>query len=237
MELYPRGPSFPSRALGSVFVFASLAVTVSGMTLLFLGMRSVMEIGGACASGGAYEIARPCPHGVPLAIMAGVWGGVAAFLVYLWQVSSRGVSGFVALAWPALFLSLGWNFLEFGLDSPNGGGLEWGWLICAIAFGLIGAAPLFIAGPAIARGILPFCHRPASNGAGGSSGENPYRRPPMRIPAPAPAPPAAGVPGPVARDRPPDVVRALERLATLRQSGSLTEDEFEQAKHRVLEGE
>ena len=33
------------------------------LTVLFLCMRSVMDIGGSCASGGPYEIANPCPAG------------------------------------------------------------------------------------------------------------------------------------------------------------------------------
>jgi hypothetical protein len=31
------------------------------ITLVFLGMRAVMDIGGACADGGPYVSANPCP--------------------------------------------------------------------------------------------------------------------------------------------------------------------------------
>jgi hypothetical protein len=48
------------------------------------------------------------------------------------------------LAWPGLFLSLGWNFLEFTF-SPPGGGLAWGWLICGVLFVLMGGLPLILA--------------------------------------------------------------------------------------------
>ena len=48
------------------------------------------------------------------------------------------------LAWPALFLSLGWNFLEFGFDPPGeDDGLVWGWIVCGVVFWLMGGLPLF----------------------------------------------------------------------------------------------
>src|SRR5438552_4163232 len=36
------------------------------ITIVFFGMRAVMDIGGACASGGPYVSANPCPEGVGL---------------------------------------------------------------------------------------------------------------------------------------------------------------------------
>ena len=36
---------------------------------------------------------------------------------------------FTSLLWPALFLSLGWNFLDYAFSSPlSGGDVVWGWL-------------------------------------------------------------------------------------------------------------
>jgi len=51
------------------------------LTILWLSMRAVMEIGGACASGGPYEIAVPCPDAVvafmPLSIIGlFIFGGL-----------------------------------------------------------------------------------------------------------------------------------------------------------------
>jgi hypothetical protein len=47
------------------------------------------------------------------------------------------------LAWPALFLSLGWNFLEYGVDPPDGSAnVVWGWLFCGVLFVLMGGLPL-----------------------------------------------------------------------------------------------
>lgn len=206
----------------SVLVFMSLAGLVCGMTLLFLGMRAVMEVGGSCADGGPYVSARPCPDGVPLAIMGGIFGGVSSLLVYLWQTFSRGIAGFALLAWPALFLSLGWNFLEFGLDPPGGGGWAWGWLVCAVTFGVMGSVPLVVGARPIARAILPIgSPRPAlSPGGVGGDRDRPARRS------------TAVRTRPVVPD---DLVDALQRLVEMRDAGVLTEDEFARAKRRILE--
>jgi hypothetical protein len=66
----PRRPMHTSRApdpasfRSSAWVFVTLAGAVCALTLLFLGMRGVMEVGGACAEGNApYVIAQPCPPG------------------------------------------------------------------------------------------------------------------------------------------------------------------------------
>src|SRR6266542_3438225 len=98
-----------------VLMFVGLAGGVMSLTLLFLAMRAVMEVGGSCASGNT-----------PYAFTA------------------IGVN-LVALAWPALFLSLGWNFLVYGIDPPLGDSPAWGWLVCAVVFGLMGGVPLVIA--------------------------------------------------------------------------------------------
>ena len=112
------------------------------LTLLFFGMRGIMELGGFVAVGGPYEIAHPAPDWVwvlPVSIV----GGMLAVGVNM--IAAGRVGGFTLVlpAWCALFLSLGWNFLEFGLWPP-GGGTAWGWLVSAIAFFLMGLGPLVI---------------------------------------------------------------------------------------------
>jgi hypothetical protein len=114
------------------------------LTCLFLAMRGVMRLGGYVASGGPYVIAHPAPDWiwlVPTSILAG------AFFIILNTVIGRAVGGIslLALVWPATFLSLGWNFLEFGLRPPAGAqGLVWAWLVCGILFVLMGGIPAFI---------------------------------------------------------------------------------------------
>ncbi len=59
--------------------------------------------------------------------------------------------GLVFLAWPALFLSLGWNFLAYGFFPPEGGWV-WSWLFCGVLFVLMGAVPAH-------RGRSAWCAR------------------------------------------------------------------------------
>ena len=59
--------------------------------------------------------------------MGGFLGGGVMCLIYALKVVKYRIPSFLAFAWPALFLSLGWNFLEFGLDPPGEeAGLAWG---------------------------------------------------------------------------------------------------------------
>lgn len=76
------------------------------LTILWLSMRAVMGIGGACASGGPYVPAVECPDAVvlltPLSIFGiFIFGGLA-----VWGGASLGGRwvGLLALGWPALFL-------------------------------------------------------------------------------------------------------------------------------------
>ena len=219
-----------------VGAFLSLAGLACGLTWLYLGMRSVMEVGGACADGGPYVTAQPCPAGVPLAMIGGIFGGLACLGLFLWCSSRLGGSyGTLALwAWPALFLSLGWNFLEFGLDPPGeDSGLVWGWLFCAVLFLLMGGLPLLgLATPKALRSMLwppdpdPFAAaRPAPVGVPLGATLRLNGSPSSSAP-PAPAPPAGDG----------DVVAQLERLAALRDRGALDASEYERAKKAVLDG-
>lgn len=190
-------PGFGGTVLGSVLIFGSLAGAVCGLSLLFLGMRGVMEIGGSCAEGGPYVSARPCPDGTPVAIFGGVWGGLACTAIYAWQTLSRRVPGFLALAWPALFLSLGYNFLDYGLDAPGPGRFEWGFIICAVVFGAMGGLPLVVFLKEIVRMLLPFGHpapapaRPAPTTRAGAAMA--AALPGIRLPRAASAGPVAPV--------------------------------------------
>lgn len=182
------------------------------MTLLWLSMRVVMGIGGSCASGGPYVPAVECPDIVvaftPLSILGlFVFGGLAAW-------GAAGLQGpwfgLIFLAWPALFLSLGWNFLEFGLNPPGAepGELAWGWLICAIVFGLMGGVPLV----GVILGIREAQPRSRSY-AGGRVVIQP-RPNTLRTDA---------------------TTERLQRLARLRRDGQLTDAEFEAAKRATID--
>src|SRR5437899_1203731 len=117
-------------------VFISLAGVAFALTWLFLGMRAVMKVGGTCTQGGPYEIARPCPKGIPLVMLASIWGGLILTGIYAWQSIKARAPSLLGFIWPALFLSLGWNFFEFGFNPPEGSGVQYGWIIPGVLFAL-----------------------------------------------------------------------------------------------------
>ncbi len=222
-----------------------LAVASAGLagciTLVFLAMRAVMDIGGACADGGPFVPVQPCPDGVPLLLVLGVFGlfgfGALGFLA-----GARIGGGWVAvplLAWPGLFLSLAWNFLEYGFWPPSGGGWEWGWLIPGVLFVVMGGVPLLVAlaarrewsDRAVGGGVSSF-------GLGSVAGPQvriAYAPPGVSTSSPVPVPRRTDAPGRGSSGGT-DVVDRLERLAGLRRSGDLTDDEFEVAKAALLAG-
>ena len=198
-------------------LFLGLAIVSAGITLLFLGMRAVMMVGGMCAEGGPYQIAVHCPKGtvaiIPLSIFSLFIGGG---LYLSGQVA--GGPNYLVLLWTGLFVALGWNFLDFGLNPPGGEGVAVGWLICAGFFGLMSGAWLLLLKPKALfsifvgdgsrqrplypKGTAGLRRRFAVRGGSRSGG---------------------------------GVATELARLATLHEQGHLTDDEFRRAKDAVLQ--
>jgi hypothetical protein len=196
---------------------ARLLVSAFGLTacvtVILLSMRAVMDIGGACASGGSYVPVRPCPDGVPALMTIGMLGLFGFGGLGLWAGAQvgRGWAALPLLAWPGLFIGLGWNFLEYGIRPPGGqSGPEIGWLICGVVFVATGAIPLVIA--------LAARHELRSQGAAAVA-----RRYRMNLPRQ----PSSSRSGDNDLDR-------LERLADLHHAGDLTDDEYAAAKRRLL---
>ena len=218
---------------GSVAVFVTLGGVSCGLTLLYLGMRAVMDIGGACASGGPYVPRVECPEGVPLLMMGGIWGGIIFVGLYLWATAKHGAPTLVALAWPTLFLSLGWNFLDFGLDPPFGEGIVWGWIVCAVAFALMGGLPLFAMAGAV---FEQFTRKPSLQDPPKFVMPTRERvedvRQTRRAAKSGTAPPAGA-----GKKEDETLVDALERLQKMHDSGALSDREFQEAKRRVLAGD
>lgn len=125
----------------SIVTFLCMIGIAAAFATLFLSMRSVMDIGGSCASGNVpFEITRPCPTGVPGLMVGSIFGGLILLGIYAFNAIGPNLT---LLAWPVLFLSLGWSFLEYAFSPPDGsGGIVWGWLICGILFVLMGGLPL-----------------------------------------------------------------------------------------------
>jgi hypothetical protein len=226
---------------------AGIALGTMSITLLFLGMRAVMDVGGACADGGPYVSAQPCPTGVPLAMIGGMFGlcGAAGLLVWFGSRIGKAAASIVAFGWPALFLVLGFNFMDYAVHPPDTEPTPvWGWLIPGILFWVMGGAPLAIGllawrearagrlGNRLSQSVATnIPSRPVVFGSALSP-----RRPagPERVEfasgawgASRPASPdGAGEPD----DPPVDLVDDLTRLAELHEAGDLTDDEFATAK-------
>jgi hypothetical protein len=238
---------FTLKAVGTL---VGAAGVVACLTVLYLCMRSVMAVGGACASGGPYVTHTPCPEGVgwmtPVSVLLGL-----AFLVPL-GLANLGMPGpkLLLLAWPALFITLGYNFWDFGTNPPDGRSADVSWIVCAVLFFLMGGLPALAL---FSKGAFKSTFWNDGNLAGGTDGGDPGRPPKgvrpkaravLKPAAPTfpdfvvraargPTPPA----GPAAA--PPDgpsteIADALVKLAGLHSGGQLTDAEFAAAKAKLL---
>lgn len=122
-----------------VLVACVLALGLS-LAWAYFSMRAVMGVGGACADGGPYVSAQPCPDGafliaiaIPLMIVAAMVGTAVAMSV--------SAPNLLIPMWAVLFGSLGWNFLEYGFTTE--GGLVWGWIICGVVFWAMAAPAVY----------------------------------------------------------------------------------------------
>ncbi len=132
----------PSRV---VRMFVGLLGFAAALTVLFLAMRAVMNVGGFCAEGGPYQIAVRCPENAavltPLSILSlFVFGGL-----YLASLVKNGPN-FTGFFWCGLFLALGWNFFEYAFNPPGESGFVISWFICGVLFVLMGGGPLLLIG-------------------------------------------------------------------------------------------
>ena len=203
---------------------AGLAFSIA---LLFIEMRAVLDVGGSCADGGPYVSRQPCPQGTWLMFLA-MFGGFGWGALAFWAGQSIGgrYGAVPFLAWPALFCTLGFNFLQYGVAPPGGGGVELGFLIPGILFELVGGIPL-------ALGL--------KWGSSGDAGKDRLRA--AQLAAGLRAANARPSSGDVlagardsttAADAGPDLAGEFERLADLHMRGDLTDAEFAAAKAALL---
>jgi len=125
----------------AMFLTLGTVLFVASLTVVYQSMRSVMDIGGSCTSGGPYVTSGPCPDNVVWAMPLGVFGMMAGAGLSLLATFPQGGPHPYVFSWSALFLALGWNFLDYGV-SPTGDGTSWSWIICGITFVVMAVVPL-----------------------------------------------------------------------------------------------
>jgi hypothetical protein len=235
-----------------VLYLVGVAGLAAALTILWLGMRAVLDIGGYCAEGGPYVIDRHCPDGVALLIPLSIFGGLGSAALMGWKGAALGGAwaGLVLLAWPALFLGLGWNFLQYAFaPPPPSQGVELGWLIPGIIFVIMGAVPLLALIPSRSR-TSGRRREPAQPSAGerfAADGEarysNELRRTRKRLlrdlvahSRQQVATQSRAASETIMPEVETDLVSQLERLSALYRAGSLSYDEFQRAKQALLDG-
>ena len=133
-------PASPITAKRVIGLFSCVVLLFVGLFWAWLSMRAVMGVGGACASGGAYEIATPCPDGSWLISIA-IPMMLATAMVGSGFAATMSAPNLLLPMWFLLFASLGWNFLEYGIFS---GDVVVGWIVCGVLFELMALPVLFL---------------------------------------------------------------------------------------------
>ncbi len=122
---------------------AAVAVIGVMLTWTYLGMRAVMDIGGACATGGPYVPVQPCPQGASVMLSVAIPVLLLATFAATALAVMLNAPTLLIPMWVLLFGSLGWNFLEYAF-APDG--LVVGWLVCGIMFELMALPALLLIG-------------------------------------------------------------------------------------------
>ena len=129
-----------------------VAVMSLAVTMIYLAMRAVMDVGGACATGGPYVSAQQCPDGswmiavaVPVLILGAIVGTSIAAMVR--------APNLILPMWAGLFGSLGWNFFVYAFAGDD---VVAAWLVCGVLLWLMAApAVLAIIASGFVRRFMP----------------------------------------------------------------------------------
>jgi hypothetical protein len=202
----------------------ALALVVVGLTWLNLVASSVMAVGGSCGSGGPYEIASPCPNGAWMAPV-GILLGVVALGVYA-LTRPAGSPMLLVFAWPALFGSLGVQFLRAAANETD----AWGFWLCGVLFLLMAAAPLGM----VFADRREMVRLLVGDGLAEPDGIDPDD---LSVPHAAPMVPVRfSSSSPTVEPDDCDLAESLQRLSRLHRCGDLSDAEFADAKQQVLDG-
>lgn len=196
---------------------------------------------GTCASGGPYEIARECPDGAT-AMGLLIPGAVFALLIGAGIYASRGRAPgsdrdpnhglVIAFVWTGLFWAIGIAcFLGvWGPDANPGPGGKEGGLIVGFLFIPMGALGLLAIPPSAAyKRKLRKAAAKRAKAEEMNDDASRAKRAGFGFPAPVRAATAMATRMPGI-----DPVERLERLAKLRESGAITESEFQRLKAEVI---
>ncbi len=232
-----------------------LAMFIGGIVLFNVKLVSLLETG-TCASGNTpYQIAQPCPSGTGtdiLLLMAGIFGGLIGAGLFAFRgdppwdkdrpINSGSNFSFGLFAWGLFFTATGATSLIASLTNQqiqDSSGGKLGGIIVGGTFLVMGLPVLLYTLWNLVRGIGKRDERPATApaGMGGgvmsrmSAGLNSARAAQQlgnRLPwgsAGSSASGGGGTGGQIAK---------LERLQKLRESGALTDSEFEREKAKIL---
>jgi len=207
---------------------------VLGLTWLNLVASSVVSVGGSCSSGGPYVSATACPGGAwmaPVGILVAL-AGIGLYL--LWRPA--GGPQLALFAWPALFGSLGIQFLRAAAAETS----AYGWWLCGFVFLLIAAAPLAVVvvgdRAALRRAVL-------GDGLAERDRIGEIDRPRIARSGPDGSVTRFSALGPVSGNGEgassgagDDLAESLSRLSRLHRDGDLSDAEFAEAKQKVLDG-
>lgn len=235
-----------------------LAMFIGGIALFNVKLVSLLETG-TCASGNTpYQISQPCPAGTGtdiLLLIAGIFAGLIGAAIFAfrgdppWNRDGRGRRfgnvSFGLFAWGLFFTATGATSLIASLSNQaiqDSSGGQLGGIIVGGTFLVMGVPALLIALAGLVRGLRGRDERPPSMTAtadgmrmGGvmsrmSAGLDQARSAQTlssRLPwgSTPPSSGASGTSGQIAK---------LERLQKLRESGALSDAEFEREKAKVL---
>jgi Short C-terminal domain len=233
-----------------------LGLFFGGIVLFNVKLVSLLETG-TCASGNTpYQISQPCPAGTGtdiLLLTAGIFAGLIGAGIFAfrgdppWDREGRGRRfgsfSFGVFAWGLFFAATGATSLIASLTNQaiqDSSGGKLGGIIVGATFLVMGVPALLIAMAGLFRGLRGRDERPpamtaTAGGMGGgvmsrmSAGLNQARaarQMTSRLPwGSTPPSGGSGTSGQIAR---------LERLQKLRESGALTDAEFEREKAKVL---
>jgi Short C-terminal domain len=235
-----------------------LGLFFGGIVLFNVKLVSLLETG-TCASGNTpYQISQPCPAGTGtdiLLLVASIFAGLIGAAIFAfrgdppWNRDGRGGRfggfSFGVFAWGAFFTATGATSLIASLTNQaiqDSSGGKLGGIIVGGTFLAMGIPALLIALGGLLRGLRGRDERPpamtaTAGGMGGgmmsrmSAGLDQARAAQQlssRLPWGSTAPGSGGGGGTSGQ------IAKLERLQKLRESGALTDAEFEREKAKVL---